>query len=268
MSFLPWMRRVLDRISLRSAVAKAAAERAQLGPTPSVAEAHLALAHRVRHGLVDVESGARDALERTLLLGGIQESPAHSPAPVDELGALREQLADRVGPLRAASERLSRLRLAQGFVLAVGLLLPLAAGVAGIVLVRAQPPNQLSGAAWRVNTAYPGYELSGTLDDSPSSPMFFCTNREVEASILLELPKAVTAGQLVVENRADCCGERAVPLLAEVSLDGNDFREVARIEHPFKMWRVNFPAAQVRFLRLRATKNTWLHFRYVRLHAP
>ena len=66
-----------------------------------------------------------------------------------------------------------------------------------------------------------------------------------------------------VKNRGDCCGERAVPLVVEVSDDRKRFREVARRGEDFQFWSAEFEPVTARYVRLRSPVSTTLHLRQV-----
>jgi hypothetical protein len=71
---------------------------------------------------------------------------------------------------------------------------------------------------------------------------------------------------VTVDNRSDCCGERAIPLVIEVSDDQTTWREVARNEELFTTWRAQVGAQQARYVRLRVPRKTMLHLEAVHVH--
>jgi hypothetical protein len=68
-----------------------------------------------------------------------------------------------------------------------------------------------------------------------------------------------------VENRGSCCQERAVPLIVELSTDGNTWQEVARRKKKFQGWETRFRPQSARFVRLRVPRKTVFHLRRVRV---
>ncbi|MBL8938797.1 MAG: discoidin domain-containing protein [Archangium sp.] len=95
--------------------------------------------------------------------------------------------------------------------------------------------------------------LFHTLDDD--SPWF---------RIDLGEPKTMSGATII--NRSDDVPERAVPLLIEVGDDGSTFREVARRESQFSVWRASFDPVKARFVRVRVPRKTWLHLEAVKIH--
>jgi hypothetical protein len=91
----------------------------------------------------------------------------------------------------------------------------------------------------------------------------FHTETENDPWIEIDLgaPKKVIRVEVI--NRGDCCADRAVPLVAEVSTDRMKWAQVARREEPFGTWKASFPARVARYVRLRAARHTVLHLQGV-----
>jgi hypothetical protein len=70
-------------------------------------------------------------------------------------------------------------------------------------------------------------------------------------------PKRFT--RVDVQNRLDCCRERAIPLVVEVSDDEASWTEVARKDEPFAHWTAHFAMRQARYVRLRVARKSYLH---------
>lgn len=100
---------------------------------------------------------------------------------------------------------------------------------------------------------------------------FFCTNEEDNPWIRFDLGESRALSGIKIQNRMDCpaCQVRAVPLVVELSLDGEKWNEVARKSEVFDTWSPAFPKTEARWLRLRADKkNTYLHLKQVRIPLP
>lgn len=69
-------------------------------------------------------------------------------------------------------------------------------------------------------------------------------------NVTIDLGRLQRISRVVVYNRADCCQERAVPLKIEVSLDNQQFRQVAERKEQFEKWKANFPPTYARYVRL------------------
>jgi hypothetical protein len=204
-------------------------------------------------------AGRRALVDRThdetfaLPLEAQRDDAAHAGAVVR---ALVEGLHLRETALRGAATR-------GGGVLAAALAL-----VVVVPAVRAALREDLAArAAWRASSAAEGLPREGRgAQPTPGAAMFFHTAPEPAPWVQLDFGARVALHRVDVENRADCCGERAVPLVMELSPDGAAWTEVARRAEPFGTWTVDLPAREARYLRLRAMRVTSLHLHAVRAH--
>jgi len=67
--------------------------------------------------------------------------------------------------------------------------------------------------------------------------------------------------RVVVYGRASCCFNQSIPLALDISLDGKDYREIARRDEPFSQfdpWEIRKLAADARFVRLRLLRDSYL----------
>jgi hypothetical protein len=75
---------------------------------------------------------------------------------------------------------------------------------------------------------------------------------------MYDFGRPVDLHSIEVENRTDCCYERAVPLVVETSLDQASWFEQARTDRAFGTWSSTLHG-RAQFVRLRADKKTYLH---------
>ena len=146
---------------------------------------------------------------------------------------------------RVSLQRWSRLGLA-----AVALLM-VAYGVRALVL----GPNVLAGKPIKVSSAWAGCP--------PCEGIFFHTEKENNPWIEYDLGKPTAIHRIEIKNRPDCCEERAVPLIVEVSTDRANWTEVLRRDKEFTSWTATFPKRTTRYVRLRVPRITELHFKEV-----
>lgn len=99
-------------------------------------------------------------------------------------------------------------------------------------------------------------------------PLLFHTNEEVDPWVELDLGASSRVDSVEVVNRADCCTDRAVPLIVEVSLDHEHYEEVARRTESFSAWQASFAARDVRWVKLHVPRRTWLHLERVSVYGP
>jgi hypothetical protein len=67
-------------------------------------------------------------------------------------------------------------------------------------------------------------------------------------------------------NRRDCCEERTIPLIVEVSDNRAQWREVARRKETFTQWTAELPKTSARYVRLRVGKRTIFHLEGVSVY--
>jgi hypothetical protein len=114
---------------------------------------------------------------------------------------------------------------------------------------------------WRASSTHSDYAISGTLGASAGAEgAFFHTNEQQGPWLLIDMNAARSIREIEVKNRTDCCFERALPLIAEVSTDGKSFSLVGWRDKVFAEWTVRFEPRVARYVRLRADANTYLHF--------
>jgi hypothetical protein len=114
--------------------------------------------------------------------------------------------------------------------------------------------------------AYASSKTSSVHDSFDAANMAFHTNEEDGPWIEFDFGRSRRFSSMTIENRLDCCEERAVPLIVEVSSDGSNYEEVARRTHVFDIWKPRFATVDARFIRLRVPRRTYLHLKSVRVH--
>lgn len=207
---------------------------------------------------------------------------AASPPDNEESAALRRALLDDYTPrgldvsakdaarARAFAEALvwdmdaPRRRVGQVFAQR-WLRVALAGAVLLALLIAARAwmvgPNLAAGRPYRLSSTFSGW--AGCLANNGCSGLMFHTETENDPWIEIDLGAPKKVSRVEVINRGDCCADRAVPLVAEVSTDRLKWTQVARREEPFGTWKASFPAHVARYVRLRATRHTVLHLQGV-----
>lgn len=129
--------------------------------------------------------------------------------------------------------------------------------------------NLAGGKPWHASSAYGGYGCKSPQQSCESSPdYFFHTEEQDRPWIEFDLGKPQTIAGLRVDNRKDCCAERSVPLVVEISRDQQKFTEVARRDQGFRTWRVELEPVVARYVRIRSTRRTMMHLSQVRILSP
>jgi hypothetical protein len=118
---------------------------------------------------------------------------------------------------------------------------------------------------WRASSASPGASTCKSpkqeCDESPE--FFFHTNEENRPWFEVDLGGPQSFSAVRVENRKDCCTDRAFPLSIEVSSDKAEWRKVARRDTAFDSWLAKFEPVTARYVRLE--KREQLHLARVRV---
>ena len=94
---------------------------------------------------------------------------------------------------------------------------------------------------------------------------FFHTQEEDSPWIEYDLGEPRVLHRIEVANRSDCCGERTLPLIVELSLDQNNWQEVARITETFNVWKRSLDKPTARYVRLRVGRRSTLHLARVEI---
>jgi hypothetical protein len=156
--------------------------------------------------------------------------------------------------LEAPRRRVYRILIQRGlhWAAAAAVVVAIALGVRAVAL----GPNLIAGKPFRVSSTLAG--CSG--DDSCSSLMFHST-LENNPWVEFDLGATKPVHRIEVSNRADCCQDRAVPLLVEISVDHVHWTEVTRRNEDFSTWTGTFPRTPARYVRLHVPRSTMFHLK-------
>jgi len=165
-------------------------------------------------------------------------------ALLDELDGPRRRVE------RTLAKRWSRVAL-------VAALLILAVfGVRKIVL----GPNLLEDKPLRLSSSW-----SGCSGDAGCQGLLFHTDAEQNPWAEWDLGARKTFRRLEVNNRTDCCSDRTIPLVAEISDDRATWREIGRRDTEFTTWVLKVSPKTARYLRLRIPRHSTFHLKDVAL---
>jgi hypothetical protein len=163
----------------------------------------------------------------------------------------------------------SRIFVQRALRIALVLLATIALGV-GAVLLRARlvvPVDLAEGRPVRTSSVWSDFDpiahtvLRGTVG------VEFHTNEEDDPWAEIDLGAVQRIGSAAIKNRADCCIDRAIPLVMEVSTDQQKFTEVARRTDAFVTWQPEFSPVNARWIKLHVPRRTWLHLERVSIYA-
>jgi hypothetical protein len=215
-----------------------------------------------RLGTDDGERGQIAAAMRSTFIELSEGSPEVQRATAD----LLRRWATRV--ITSAQHPLWQLewcklkRIIRVVALAVVLLVPLAFAVNGLFA----KPDLAKGKPWHTSSI--GIECHPEKSDcgGTATDILFHTKLEQNPWFEYDFGGPLAFSSLTIRNRSDCCPERALPLIVEVSNDDKSFQEIARRVEPFSTWQPKFSTQHARYLRLRVPRESMLHLEAIKVH--
>lgn len=215
-----------------------------------------------------LDAAVVDQARCAFLSRGWEQAASPDDVRLGELRALREVAVRLVGPLEADMTRLARLRIMRALRWAASLA-AIAAIVVGVLLAwraHKRGPNLALHKPTTASSLFSGYDTSAGAVDGNTSDLGVHTTQQDKPWIVIDLGDTKQIRQVVVYNRADCCKDRAIPLLVETSVDGRDYREVARQEAEFSKWKAVFPPTEARYVRVKVGKKSFLHLNEIEVY--
>jgi hypothetical protein len=94
----------------------------------------------------------------------------------------------------------------------------------------------------------------------------FHTNDEASPWVIVDLGAVYDVHAVQVENRVNCCRERAVPMRVELSVDKQRFWRVAYRRALFERFTAQFATRKARYVRLTVDRRSTLHLRRVAVY--
>jgi hypothetical protein len=122
-----------------------------------------------------------------------------------------------------------------------------------------QGPDLLLGKPWTASSKAFDCKPKEMECGGARSAMFFHTTEEEKPWLEFDMGAVQSFSRIEVVNREDCCPERAVPLIVEVSDDKAKWREVARRTDTFREWETTIKPTAARYVRLRVDRRTSFH---------
>jgi hypothetical protein len=244
---------------------------AEPGPDPAPTGLQ-ALLERTEPALLAAAAGSAEQLSaiRPRLSESYREYAELAPTAQRTLAADLARLAQGLlEPLASIQQKLERIWVRR-VVHVLGALLVLV----GIVLItrsivgaRERQADLAPRATWTISSHYPvGGCKSPNQRCAGGESYFFHTHQETNPWIQFDLGKERRISSIEVENRLDCCPERANPLVFEVSQDQKKWTEVGRHSEEFTSVRKRFKTVKTRYVRLRVAHPTAiLHLSRVRI---
>jgi hypothetical protein len=248
------------------------AELARLGsdPGPTTASEACWTLLREHPGAPAVAKPLTDE-ERTLVGSVLGGDGALARLPREQVASVTRALTKLgrglAAPMVAESRRTRKIWLLRGLRLGAAALV---IGLGVWPLTREAEPTGPNLALHRpvtVVTPHPDYGRdSGALVDGDRTNLGFHTNAAPNQNVTIDLGSALLISRVVVYNRTDCCFDRAVPLVVEVSTDGQSFQRVAERSDVFDRWVAKLGGTTARYVRLTDLKNDYFHLAEVEVY--
>jgi hypothetical protein len=230
--------------------------------------------------LVELSTGAREIAQlpqehRNLViecLGPEGESRMATMSPEERRVAKRQlaRLARALAaPLRAQAKIVQRVVFNRWLRIGLSVTLPLA-GIAYAVLSGGwfEAKNLALHQPVTVSSKFAvdiGRDPS-KLVDGDTTNLGFHTADGPQQHVTVDLGEVRSVHEVVVYNRTDCCQDRAVPLLVEVSKDARAYQQVAKRNETFDVWHATFPSVDARYVRLTRPKKEYFHLAEVEVY--
>jgi hypothetical protein len=122
-------------------------------------------------------------------------------------------------------------------------------------------PNLAEGKPFRLSSNFSGW--TACLAQNNCMGLMFHTETESAPWIEFDLGAPRKVSRIEVINRSDCCADRAVPLIIELSTDQTSWTQVARRDAEFGTWTAKFHPKVARYVRLKTLKRTALHLKSI-----
>jgi len=122
-----------------------------------------------------------------------------------------------------------------------------------------------AGRPWKASSHLMGGCTSPAQSCTESPLFFFHTQEDERPWIVIDLGTKARFSSVRIQNRIDCCPDRGLPLVVEVSNDQKKWKQVARRNDEYDVWKPQFEPQTARWVRVRAMTKTWLHLHSIRV---
>ena len=201
---------------------------------------------------------AADEITRAAVRATLVDPAGPVPLSVTDQDAMRarafvealvkDQEAPRARLDRALAQRWARFAGVLAVLLALGL------GIRQLSL----GPNLAAGKPFRTSSSW-----AGCASDPPCPALMFHTDDQDNPWVEIDLGSAKTIRRIEINNRTDCCSERAIPAVVEVSVDRTKWTQVGRREDEFRSWAIKFQPRSARYVKVSVPRRSTFHLKSV-----
>jgi hypothetical protein len=222
--------------------------------------------------LTRAAGGEKELAELTRALGGSYAEYAELDANAQRrvVERLERAAAALFEPLGTVQRRLERIWVRR-VLHVLGVLVFAGAAVFSVRQISAahrRSHDLAERATWTTSSRYPQGGCESPKQSCPGGEnYFFHTGQENDPWIIFDLGKTRHVSGIEIDNRLDCCPERAVPLAVAVSTDKKNWKEVARNTSEFTTWRESFDSERARYVKIHIpSPSAILHLSRVRIY--
>jgi hypothetical protein len=184
---------------------------------------------------------------------------AHAKKPLDRI-AVRDQLRAELRQRSVLGWLRARPRESK-VIVSLGVLVLFA-----VAAYRWLEPDLAEGKRWQASSAWGAFPGTGLMAGEAAIDGRFHTNDEQDPWVRLDLGGAQRVHAVRIENRTNCCKERAIPLAIELSVDGTSWKVVGYRRVLFDTYTQQFAAQPARYVRLRVDRRSVLHLRRISVY--
>lgn len=186
------------------------------------------------------------------------------PAPPGTDAAMAAHAAVRAAtaPYRRALVELSRVLAAAGLVALLST--AVVAMVSPAARRRLFPRDLAAGRPWTASSADQGLPATGTGPSSEGN-LFFHTLNEHDPFVEIDLGGEHVVRGVRIDNRVDCCQERAPPLNVEI-WTGTGWQLIAQRRTVFEVWRSDVGPVRTSKIRFRRPGESYFHLRRISVY--
>jgi hypothetical protein len=193
-------------------------------------------------------------------------APGEQKKLAQRLEAFCRSLLEPLSAVRIRLERIWVRRCIHVLVVA-GVIGAVAWGLHARSVSQERKADLARSAPWKTSSIHPvGGCKSPEQYCSGGENYFFHTAEQDDPWVIFDLGKERRFSGVEIENRLDCCFEKAQLMVVEVSSDQKKWKEVARSKQEFMTFRRHFPSVMARYVRIRVPyPKSILHLSAVRI---
>jgi hypothetical protein len=189
-------------------------------------------------------------------------APIEGDAEADWANVARGTLWRAQEPLRALAAGLAVI--ASALAAATAIILLVGCAISPNLRGRLFPRDLAAGKPWLASSTAYGLPGSG-VGPSSDKDLFFHTAAVADPFVEIDLGAEHVIRSLLVENRADCCKERALPLDVRI-LKGGTWQLVAERRSPFSTWQYDIAPVRAQKIRFQRPGTECFHLKRISVY--